>query len=301
MHCLHLLGSVLSLLALLLLAGGCLLDFFIVLSGGVYGNPVNKVYFLEAATGGIGSSPTPGAAWTWNSLCRFDSLSPGSSTGTYSNCRGTSAAPPFDPTRNFGVNTIGTGTYFDEYVHDKMFINRDMLTLQQPQWILLRRFKGFMGSIPCCSLLRCRRSLLRSPRSMQPHYCFPRLVHELLGCSCSGRSCCRHDVSLRFHSLIDIKMTNSICSAWTVIARNHFRNAGIASNVGRYAYGFTWATFVCWFLAMILFCCGGVLGKKKKNQDDMPREEKQRSGFFARNRTNDPAMAPTTGVKDDYS
>lgn len=108
-------------------------------------------------------------------------------------------------------------------------------------------------------------------------------------------------------------MANDVYSAWTVIARNHFRNAGIASGVGRYAYGFTWGTFVCFFLAMILFCCGGVLGKKKKNNnrssrrnsniEEVPmtvREPRARKPFFGRTRTAEP-MVPVTGVKDDYS
>lgn len=99
-------------------------------------------------------------------------------------------------------------------------------------------------------------------------------------------------------------MANAYRSAWTVTARNHFRSAGIASNIGEYAYGFTWAAFLCWFLAMVLFCCGGVFGKKKnKDDDEMPREEKERSGFFSRNKQ-DPTqvgMDGHTGVKDDYS
>lgn len=115
--CSHILGSILSLIALLLLAGGCLLDFFIVLSGGVYGNPVNRVYFLEAATGGIGNSPTPGAAWTWNAICQFNGAA-GSSGGSYSNCRGTKAAQPFAPRRNF--DTTDVPAYFDTYVQDKI-------------------------------------------------------------------------------------------------------------------------------------------------------------------------------------
>jgi len=100
-------GPFLSLLALILLAGGCLLSFFIVLSGGVNGSPINKVYFLEAATGGIGNSP-PTAAWTWNAVCTYTG-------GLTSACRKAQAAPPFDPTRNFGTTT-GLPASFASYV-----------------------------------------------------------------------------------------------------------------------------------------------------------------------------------------
>ena len=93
-------------------------------------------------------------------------------------------------------------------------------------------------------------------------------------------------------------------SAWTIYARNQFRSAGIQSNIGEYAYGFSWGSLVAFFLAMVLFCCGGVASRKKKNKDDddMPREEKERSGFFSRNKTADqPGLDGHTGVKDDYS
>jgi len=102
--------------------------------------------------------------------------------------------------------------------------------------------------------------------------------------------------------LIIYLLLTQIHSAWTVKARNNFRSAGIQSDLGRYAYGFTWATFVCFLLAMILFCCGGAAGKKKDHgDDDMPREERERNGFFARNKTTDQDNVGTVGVKDDYS
>jgi len=96
-------------------------------------------------------------------------------------------------------------------------------------------------------------------------------------------------------------------SAWTVYARNQFRTGGIQSNIGEYAYGFAWSSLVCFFLSMVLFCCGGIASRKKKNKDDdgddVPRQEKERTGFFARNKTEPQTMGMDghTGVKDDYS
>lgn len=61
---------------------------------------------------------------------------------------------------------------------------------------------------------------------------------------------------------------------------------------------------------MVLFCCGGVLGGKKKkktdaedDENDMPREPKQRSGFFgrAKQEPTNTGIDGHTGVKDDYS
>lgn len=52
-------------------------------------------------------------------------------------------------------------------------------------------------------------------------------------------------------------------SAWTVRGRNALRNAGENASLGKYAYGFTWASFTCFLLAMILFCVGGGVGKEK--------------------------------------
>lgn len=52
-------------------------------------------------------------------------------------------------------------------------------------------------------------------------------------------------------------------SAWTVRGRNHLNGLGQTASLGKYAYGFTWASFACFFLATVLFCVGGGVGKEK--------------------------------------
>lgn len=247
----------LNLLALLLLAGGCLLSFFIVLSGGVGGNPINKVYFLQAATGGIGNSP-PTAAWTWNSICTY-------ANGLTTACRGAQAAQPFDPVRNFGA----AGTLPTSITNHSGFY----YAISKAAWALylVALFFGVIallfGILSLCS----------------------RLVSFLTS-------------FLTFLACLVQAAAAAVMTSWTVLARNAFRGAGIESDLGRYAYGFTWATFVCFFLAMILFCCGGATSRKKDKEEREPTSERVdgHTGFFARNRTSDQPMA-TTGVKDDYS
>lgn len=87
----------LNLLAILLLAGGILLQLLVVLSGAVAGTPVNLVYFLQASTDGITNAranlPNP-VRWTFFALC-------GSQNGNNADCYPVQAALPFSPARNF--------------------------------------------------------------------------------------------------------------------------------------------------------------------------------------------------------
>ncbi|KAK0251212.1 Eisosomes component [Friedmanniomyces endolithicus] len=105
---------ILSLAALLLLAGGIVMEFLIVLSGSHVGSPTNQVYFLQAATGGIknGNSQYQNPArWTYLSIC-------GVGNGLNQNCGPTHAAQSFDPPLNFGTTTgvpasfIGTTKFY---------------------------------------------------------------------------------------------------------------------------------------------------------------------------------------------
>ncbi|KAK1055582.1 Eisosomes component [Friedmanniomyces endolithicus] len=105
---------ILSLAALLLLAGGIVMEFLIVLSGSHVGSPTNQVYFLQAATGGIknGNSQYQNPArWTYLSVC-------GVGNGLNQNCGPAHAAQSFDPPLNFGTTTgvpasfIGTTKFY---------------------------------------------------------------------------------------------------------------------------------------------------------------------------------------------
>ncbi|KAK3674345.1 Eisosomes component [Recurvomyces mirabilis] len=90
---------VLGLLALLLLAGGIVMDLLVALSGGVHSTPINQIFFLQADTTGINSA-SPNfqnpARWTFNSIC-------GVQNGLNANCGPVHAAQSFSPARNFGT------------------------------------------------------------------------------------------------------------------------------------------------------------------------------------------------------
>lgn len=85
--------------AIVLLAGGIVLQFLVVLSGAVNSSPVNLVYFLQASTDGVSGGrpnlPNP-IRWTFFALC-------GSENGNNANCYPVRAALPFDPQNNFGT------------------------------------------------------------------------------------------------------------------------------------------------------------------------------------------------------
>jgi len=91
---------ILGLLALLLLAGGIVMEFLVILSG-LTDSPENKIFFLQASTTGIPST-SPNyrnpARWTFLSLC-------GVSGDDNANCGGTTAILTFDPVKNFGTTT----------------------------------------------------------------------------------------------------------------------------------------------------------------------------------------------------
>ena len=91
---------ILSAVAIILLAGGVVLQFLVILSGVLTSTPLNKVYFLQAATSGISSTsgtPVPNPArWTFFAIC-------GEKNGNNAMCGKVGAAIPFDPVKNFGT------------------------------------------------------------------------------------------------------------------------------------------------------------------------------------------------------
>lgn len=58
-------------------------------------------------------------------------------------------------------------------------------------------------------------------------------------------------------------------------ADSAFRANNQNAQLGKYAYGFTWAAFACWIISTILFCIGG--GKDKS--------ESGGGGYFGRKRS----------------
>ena len=86
-------------MSLIILAGGILLQFLVILSGGVNGNPENQIYFLEASNiGNIPNARNP-SRWTFFAVCGVDL------NGRNANCGAPVPALPFDPPRNFNTQT----------------------------------------------------------------------------------------------------------------------------------------------------------------------------------------------------
>ncbi|OQN95724.1 hypothetical protein B0A48_18264 [Cryoendolithus antarcticus] len=106
--------SVLGLIALIVLAGGIVLQFLTILSGVSTSTPLQHVYFLESTTNGIsggsGMVRNP-SRWTFFAIC-------GAENGNNANCGNVVPALPFDPPRNFGTENnvpetfIGTKKFF---------------------------------------------------------------------------------------------------------------------------------------------------------------------------------------------
>lgn len=102
----------LSAISIIFLAGGIVLQIFIILSGAINTVPMNKVYFLQASTDGISGNNVPNPArWTYFSVC-------GERNGNNANCGKVQAALPFDPRRNFDTRNgladgfMNNGSYF---------------------------------------------------------------------------------------------------------------------------------------------------------------------------------------------
>jgi hypothetical protein len=62
-----------------------------------------------------------------------------------------------------------------------------------------------------------------------------------------------------------------------VKARNVFNANGMSASVGSYAFGFSWASVVCLFIASTLFFGGCLTGRSRDNIHDR--------SFFRRNRS----------------
>lgn len=110
-------GPILGLTAILLLAGGIVMQFLVILSG-LEMSPLNQVYFLQAdttgVTGGNDQLQNP-ARWTYLAIC-------GVTNGKNSMCSSTRPALPFDPVRNFGT-TNGLPQTFDN-THYYYYLSR---------------------------------------------------------------------------------------------------------------------------------------------------------------------------------
>lgn len=80
-------------MSLILVAGGILLMFFILLAGAVDGSPVNRWYFLEADTSSIPNAP-PLSRWSYWNVCGVDGDRTSCGDANYENVH---PAFPLDP------------------------------------------------------------------------------------------------------------------------------------------------------------------------------------------------------------
>ncbi|KAL8798605.1 MAG: hypothetical protein Q9200_007738 [Gallowayella weberi] len=77
-----------------------------------------------------------------------------------------------------------------------------------------------------------------------------------IGSFLSSATC---SVALFFQTL-----TAALMTAAYVQGRNAFRSTDRTATLGRYNFGFMWAAVACLFLATLMFCVGGVTGKKDR-------------------------------------
>lgn len=247
----------LGFLAMIVLAGGLVMQFFIVLSGTHIGMPENRIYFLQAATDGVtggNSNVHNPVRWTYFSIC-------GVANGLNYDCGRPTPALPFDPERNFGTST-GLPSQFSN--HARYFY------LSRFAWVfyLIALFFGVVALLLSVFALCAR-----------------------LGAYLTGLNAA---LALFFQSLAAALMT-----AWTVQARNAFRSNGQTASLGRYMYGFTWGTWAAFFIATLLFCIGGSVGRN---------DSYQKSSYFGRKRSTRSARSRGSfidsesqrRVKDEY-
>jgi hypothetical protein len=91
-------------------------------------------------------------------------------------------------------------------------------------------------------------------------------------------------------------MAAALVTVWAVKGRDAFKKDGFSASIGVKAIAFTWTSFACFFLATILFCISGSIGKQSEStglfvkRSRSTRSTRSRGSFVSDRR-----------VKDDYS
>lgn len=228
---------ILAITAIILTAGGILLQFFVILSG-INSSPLNRVYFLQSTSNGINGSPGARATglnpvrWTYLAIC-------GARGSRNADCSSRGAAIPFDLERNFGT-TQGVPQYFLDHSSYYYYTSRVSWAFYLIA-IFFAVITFFISLLAICA----------------------RLGAYLTG----------------FFGLLAFifqTIAASLMTAWTVKARDHLNSNGQSARLGRYAYGFTWASVALFLLASILVCIGGSAGKNTN---------KQKKSYFGRKRS----------------
>lgn len=245
---------ILSAVSIIVLAGGVLFQFFVILSGVINDSaPFNRVYFLQADTSGISGGgnnfvPNP-ARWTYFAAC-------GVRDGRNANCGKVNAAMPFDPVRNFGTqNNVPEGLV--QHPSQYYYMSRVMWAF----YIIALFFAVvalLLGVFALCSRLAAK---------------FTGLVTIIALVMQAVTAALMTYVYQRLTKLISL--ANMVRRAWTVKGRAAFRSNNQDAKLGTYAYAFTWSAFACFLISTVLFCVGG--GKDKS--------ESSSGGYFGRKRS----------------
>jgi hypothetical protein len=138
--------GIFALVSLILVAGGVLFMFFILLAGAVDGFPVNRWYFLQADTSNIPNAP-PVSRWTYWNVCGVDG------SRTVCGDRGYSNVHPAFP-----LNPPGRKTFDTEINIPNNFLNTDyyyLMTRFMFAFMLIALFFGvcalFTGLLALCT------------------------------------------------------------------------------------------------------------------------------------------------------
>ncbi|EGP82775.1 unnamed protein product [Zymoseptoria tritici ST99CH_3D1] len=182
--------------------------------------------------------------------------------GKNGNCGPKGAAIPFDPERNFGTSNG---------VSENLLTDDNYYYLSRTAWAFYLVALFFAA----CALLVSLAAIIAR-----------------LGAYFTGL--------FAFLACFFQALCSALMTAWTVKGRDAFRAGGADAKLGVYAYGFSWGAFAALFLATILFCLGGRMGK-----DD---SSKKSGGYFGRKRStrsrgsfvDSASERRVGGVKDEY-
>ncbi|KAL6241450.1 Eisosomes component [Rhinocladiella similis] len=210
--------SLFSFVSLILVAGGLLFMFLILLAGAVDHGPLNKFYFLQAETGNIPGAP-PVSRWSYWNVCNVENGRTVCGDENYSKVH---PAFPLDPSshRNFDTD-VNVPRNFVRHHGYYFFMTRFMFA-----FMLIALFFGacalFTGLLALCTRIG---SYLSGLLTM---------------------------IAMFFQTIQAALMT-----AAYVKGRDNFRGNGQSAHIGKYAFGFEWAAVACFFLSTVLFCLGG--------------------------------------------
>ncbi|EXJ81213.1 hypothetical protein A1O3_07503 [Capronia epimyces CBS 606.96] len=216
--------SLFSLVSLIILAGGLLFMFFILLAGAVQDSPLNKFYLLQADTGNIPGAPSV-SRWSYWNVCGVQN---GRTVCGDQHYEDVHPAFPLDPAshRNFGT-TVNVPRSFVRHHGYYFYMTRFMFA-----FMLIALFFGVFALLTGLLAL-CTR----------------------LGSYLSGLLT---TIALFFQTIQAALMT-----AAYVKGRDNFRKNGQAANIGKYAFGFEWAAVACFLISTVLFCMAGSTRREK--------------------------------------